>query len=111
MIFLSSIYEIFNNMFVQGLFYTAFKVPDVYGVFQFKIEYQRLGYTTLSLAKQVFTCSYIIDYPSRKHLFVQSIFPLTSINICDFTNMFSSSILEWSHIGNTYLYSMQYIHP
>ncbi|OAY29485.1 dolichyl-diphosphooligosaccharide--protein glycosyltransferase 48 kDa subunit [Manihot esculenta] len=37
----------------KGLFYTAFKVPDVYGVFQFKIEYQRLGYTTLSLAKQI----------------------------------------------------------
>lgn len=37
----------------KGLYYTTFKVPDVYGVFQFKVEYQRLGYTTLSLAKQI----------------------------------------------------------
>lgn len=37
----------------QGRYYTAFKVPDVYGVFQFKVEYQRLGYTSLSLSKQV----------------------------------------------------------
>lgn len=37
----------------KGLYYTAFKVPDVYGVFQFKVEYQRLGYTSLSLSKQI----------------------------------------------------------
>lgn len=37
----------------KGLYYTSFKVPDVYGVFQFKIEYQRLGYTSLSLSKQI----------------------------------------------------------
>lgn len=37
----------------QGLYSTSFKVPDVYGVFQFKVEYQRLGYTSLSLSKQV----------------------------------------------------------
>ncbi|KAK2986843.1 hypothetical protein RJ640_011068 [Escallonia rubra] len=37
----------------KGVYYTAFKVPDVYGVFQFKVEYQRLGYTSLSLSKQI----------------------------------------------------------
>ncbi|CAN1344166.1 Dolichyl-diphosphooligosaccharide--protein glycosyltransferase 48 kDa subunit [Linum perenne] len=37
----------------KGLYHTSFKVPDVYGVFQFKVEYQKLGYTSLSLAKQV----------------------------------------------------------
>lgn len=37
----------------KGLFYTSFKVPDVYGVFQFKVEYHRLGYTSLALAKQI----------------------------------------------------------
>ncbi|CAN6448027.1 unnamed protein product [Victoria cruziana] len=37
----------------KGLYYTSFRVPDVYGVFQFKIEYQRLGYTSLSLSKQI----------------------------------------------------------
>ncbi|KAF9620256.1 hypothetical protein IFM89_010991 [Coptis chinensis] len=37
----------------KGLYYTSFKVPDVYGVFQFKVEYHKLGYTSLSLAKQI----------------------------------------------------------
>lgn len=37
----------------KGLYFTSFKVPDVYGVFQFKVEYQRLGYTRLSLSKQI----------------------------------------------------------
>nr|GMD00128.1 dolichyl-diphosphooligosaccharide--protein glycosyltransferase 48 kDa subunit [Ipomoea batatas] len=37
----------------QGVYHTSFKVPDVYGVFQFKVEYQRLGYTSLSLSKQI----------------------------------------------------------
>ncbi|KAI0504882.1 hypothetical protein KFK09_015836 [Dendrobium nobile] len=38
---------------LKGLYFTSFKVPDVYGVFQFKVEYQRLGYTSLSLSKQI----------------------------------------------------------
>ncbi|GAB4837935.1 Dolichyl-diphosphooligosaccharide--protein glycosyltransferase 48 kDa subunit [Ancistrocladus abbreviatus] len=37
----------------KGLYHTSFKVPDVYGVFQFKVEYQQLGYTSLSLSKQM----------------------------------------------------------
>uniref|UniRef100_A0A7I4CPW3 Dolichyl-diphosphooligosaccharide--protein glycosyltransferase 48 kDa subunit n=1 Tax=Physcomitrium patens TaxID=3218 RepID=A0A7I4CPW3_PHYPA len=37
----------------KGLYFTEFQVPDVYGVFQFKVEYNRLGYTTLNLAKQI----------------------------------------------------------
>ncbi|GJN09914.1 hypothetical protein PR202_ga27968 [Eleusine coracana subsp. coracana] len=36
-----------------GLYSTSFKVPDVYGVFQFKVEYQRLGHTGLSFTKQI----------------------------------------------------------
>ena len=40
-------------LLIQGLYSTSFQVPDVYGVFQFKVEYNRLGYTTLSLSKQV----------------------------------------------------------
>ncbi|XP_010547491.1 PREDICTED: dolichyl-diphosphooligosaccharide--protein glycosyltransferase 48 kDa subunit [Tarenaya hassleriana] len=37
----------------KGLYETSFKVPDVYGVFQFKVEYEKLGYTTISLSKQI----------------------------------------------------------
>lgn len=36
-----------------GLYTTSFQVPDVYGVFQFKVDYNRLGYTSLSLSKQI----------------------------------------------------------
>ncbi|KAH7836013.1 hypothetical protein Vadar_031971 [Vaccinium darrowii] len=36
----------------KGLYFIAFRVPDVYGVFQFKVEYQ-LGYTIFSLSKQI----------------------------------------------------------
>ncbi|EOX91183.1 Dolichyl-diphosphooligosaccharide-protein glycosyltransferase 48kDa subunit family protein isoform 2 [Theobroma cacao] len=36
----------------KGLYHASFKVPDVYGVFQFKVDYLRLGYTSLSLSKQ-----------------------------------------------------------
>lgn len=41
-----------NYLFPLGLYFIAFRVPDVYGVFQFKVEYQ-LGYTIFSLSKQV----------------------------------------------------------
>ncbi|CAL0329224.1 unnamed protein product [Lupinus luteus] len=37
----------------KGRYFTSFKVPDVYGVFQFKVDYNKLGYTTLSLSKQI----------------------------------------------------------
>jgi len=36
-----------------GAFAVDFKLPDVYGVFQFKIDYTRLGYTFLTSATQV----------------------------------------------------------
>merc|ERR1711916_377327 len=36
-----------------GSYVAAFKVPDVYGVFQFKLNYRRHGYSSLSLAEQV----------------------------------------------------------
>lgn len=34
-------------------FYIEFKVPDVYGVFQFKVDYNHIGYTHLSSFTQV----------------------------------------------------------
>ncbi|GAV76767.1 DDOST_48kD domain-containing protein [Cephalotus follicularis] len=37
----------------KGLYHASFKVPDVYGVFQFKVEYHKLGYTSISLSKQI----------------------------------------------------------
>lgn len=46
-------FHFFFFLQLQGLYSASFKVPDVYGVFQFKVEYQKLGYTSLSLSKQV----------------------------------------------------------
>lgn len=36
-----------------GRFGIDFKLPDVYGVFQFKMNYERLGWTFLSSSTQV----------------------------------------------------------
>lgn len=41
-----------------GKYSVQFKLPDVYGVFQFKVDYNRLGYTHLYSSTQVSTgCS------------------------------------------------------
>uniref|UniRef100_A0A0P4W9M7 Dolichyl-diphosphooligosaccharide--protein glycosyltransferase 48 kDa subunit n=1 Tax=Scylla olivacea TaxID=85551 RepID=A0A0P4W9M7_SCYOL len=37
----------------NGLFSVKFKVPDVYGVYQFKVEYNRVGFTRLYSSTQV----------------------------------------------------------
>eukprot|EP00899_Mesostigma_viride_P002733 jgi/Mesvir1/12460/Mv00614-RA.1 len=37
----------------KGLFSVRFQAPDVYGVFKFVLEYNRLGYTSLSLTEKV----------------------------------------------------------
>lgn len=43
----------FCFLFADGLFVAKFKLPDVYGVFQFKVEYNRVGYTYLHSKTQV----------------------------------------------------------
>ncbi|XP_061525683.1 dolichyl-diphosphooligosaccharide--protein glycosyltransferase 48 kDa subunit [Phycodurus eques] len=37
----------------DGIYSVQFKLPDVYGVFQFKVDYNRLGYTHLYSSTQV----------------------------------------------------------
>jgi len=37
----------------SGVFSTTYKLPDVYGVYQFKVDYNRVGYTRLFSATQV----------------------------------------------------------
>ena len=37
----------------QGRFFKRFKIPDVYGVFKFVVDYHRLGLTHLELTQQV----------------------------------------------------------
>lgn len=38
---------------VNGHFVAAFKLPDVYGVYQFKVDYNRIGFTKLYHSSQV----------------------------------------------------------
>ena len=44
----------------DGLFRTQFKIPDVYGVFQLKVDYTIVGYTFLNSATQVKNGIYIL---------------------------------------------------
>lgn len=37
----------------EGLYTSRFRIPDVYGVYQFKVDYDRVGYTRLSSNTQV----------------------------------------------------------
>ena len=37
----------------NGVFSVQFKLPDVYGVFKFKVDYDRIGYTHLFSSTQV----------------------------------------------------------
>ncbi|KAL8578270.1 hypothetical protein ACOMHN_005661 [Nucella lapillus] len=37
----------------NGVFFTSFILPDVYGVFQFRVDYNRVGYTRLFSTTQV----------------------------------------------------------
>ena len=40
---------------LDGTFSTQLTLPDVYGVFQFKVDYDRLGFTHLKSVTQVGT--------------------------------------------------------
>lgn len=37
----------------NGIYEARFKIPDVYGVYQFKVDYDRIGYTRLFSTTQV----------------------------------------------------------
>lgn len=50
-----------------GKYSVQFKLPDVYGVFQFKVDYNRLGYTHLYSSTQVSkgqSCFWPVGIPS-----------------------------------------------
>jgi len=51
--------------FVGGKYSVQFKLPDVYGVFQFKVDYNRLGYTHLYSSTQVSMVG--INYARKKN--------------------------------------------
>ncbi len=42
-----------TRRFADGKYSTKFKLPDVYGVYQFRVDYNRIGFTHLYSTTQV----------------------------------------------------------
>ncbi|KAF7103277.1 hypothetical protein CFC21_104282 [Triticum aestivum] len=93
--FMMSPYVLKNMSTDKSAVYSAsFKVPDVYGVFQFKVEYQRLGYTGLSLAKQIPVRPYRHDEYER---FITSAFPYYAASFSTMGAFFIFSVAYLYH--------------
>ncbi|GER40041.1 glycosyltransferase 48 kDa subunit [Striga asiatica] len=78
----------------KGLYYTSFKVPDVYGVFQFKVEYQRLGYSSFSLSKQIPVRPFRHNEYER---FITTAFPYYGASFSTMAGFFIFSIIYLYH--------------
>ncbi|KAJ6852142.1 dolichyl-diphosphooligosaccharide--protein glycosyltransferase 48 kDa subunit-like isoform X1 [Iris pallida] len=78
----------------KGLYSTSFKVPDVYGVFQFKVEYQRLGYTSFSLSKQIPVRPFRHDEYER---FITAAYPYYGASFSTMAGFFIFSIVYLYH--------------
>ena len=53
--------------FVEGVFSAKFKLPDVYGVYQFRVDYNRMGFTHLFSTTQV---KKVIVQQQQQHSFL-----------------------------------------
>lgn len=65
----------------DGVYEAVFKVPDVWGVYQFKVDYDRVGYTRLYHSTQVILADiagYTISY---KHSCNATSFIYTTIQL------------------------------
>ncbi|CAA0817288.1 Dolichyl-diphosphooligosaccharide--protein glycosyltransferase 48 kDa subunit [Striga hermonthica] len=78
----------------KGHYYTSFKVPDVYGVFQFKVEYQRLGYSSFSLSKQIPVRPFRHNEYER---FITTAFPYYGASFSTMAGFFIFSIIYLYH--------------
>ncbi|GLT39087.1 hypothetical protein SLA2020_132950 [Shorea laevis] len=74
----------------KGVYQASFKVPDVYGVFQFKVDYYRLGYTSLSLSKQIPVRPYKHNEYER---FITTAFPYYGASFTTMAGFFIFSII------------------
>jgi len=75
----------------EGVFSIQFKLPDVYGVFKFKVDYDRIGYTNLFSSTQV---SVRPKQHTQYERFISSAYPYYAsafsmmIGICIFSFVF-----------------------
>ncbi|GJW71682.1 dolichyl-diphosphooligosaccharide--protein glycosyltransferase 48 kDa subunit [Tanacetum coccineum] len=86
----------------KGLYLASFKVPDVYGVFQFKVEYQRLGYTSLSLAKQIPVRPFRHNEYER---FIPTAFPYYGASFSTVLFRFLENLDKWLDFSSSALYT------
>ncbi|GJV82450.1 dolichyl-diphosphooligosaccharide--protein glycosyltransferase 48 kDa subunit [Tanacetum coccineum] len=93
------IYRINDDL---GLYLASFKVPDVYGVFQFKVEYQRLGYASLSLAKQIPVRPFRHNEYER---FIPTAFPYYGASFSTVLFRFLENLDKWLDFSSSALYT------
>ena len=74
----------------KGKFFVTFESPDTYGIFQFRVMYRRLGFSTIHETTQVSLRPYKHDEYER---FIPSAFPYYASAISMMTGVFVLSIL------------------
>lgn len=81
-----------------GVFHVAFTVPDVYGVFQFKVDYNRVGYTHLYSSTQVSVRPFLHTEYER---FIPSAYPYYASAFSMMGGVFVFSIVFLYHKDTT----------
>ncbi|XP_038078434.1 dolichyl-diphosphooligosaccharide--protein glycosyltransferase 48 kDa subunit-like isoform X2 [Patiria miniata] len=82
----------------NGKFSTQFKLPDVYGVFQFKVDYNRIGYTHLYSTTQVSVRPWEHTQFER---FIPSAFPYYASSFSMMFGLFLFSLIFLHHREDT----------
>lgn len=97
-----------------GVFRTEFKIPDVYGVYQLKVDYTRIGYTFLNSATQVFQYYLKANFSVTKFSCVclqVSVRPLEHTQYERFiVSAYPYYASAFSMMGGVFLFSMLFLH-
>lgn len=83
----------------SGAYQAKFKIPDVYGVYQFKVDYNRIGYTHLYSTTQV---SVRPLQHTQYERFIPSAYPyyISAFSMMIGVFMFSFIFLHYKEEGN-----------
>ena len=87
-----------NRSTKTNMFYADYKLPDVYGVFQFKVRYNRVGYTNLYSSTQVSVRPFEHVQYER---FIQSAYPYYSSAFSMMIGLFIFSLVFLHFRDNT----------
>lgn len=75
----------------NGKMTTSFTIPDVYGVFQFIVDYQRVGYTFVFSTTQV--CAFALRPRAQHTTFPPPSTPMTTMSFGLANNMTTSNLM------------------